>query len=489
MTDLDTYILTRPTNWHGGVGLWQSVDAVTSSVSANRFGAANAGVSAPLSGVYRTLAEAQAVYPHATSLDDELDWCAIQAAVNYLDTQSGGVVELSADHYIVNKPITIENSVRVILRGAGARTQISTLSTGLEAIVIFRNASQGGMQDITVKINGGASATYGVLVTASTSTQGVSLYNCTVDGGSGTLQDGFAVGCDTVADVAQTSFFHCTASGCTGAGFRLGNGTAGNVLDTRMYSIVATQCARGVYFDGSAGQVWGFGVDSNTTADFSRSSMCSSPILIEGGRSESSKRFWDTSGGTFAQPVVIRDVMVVDFTDVAGNVVNHATASPITIEDSTFRNGAADVTMTFGTGASVCSVTARNVFTEGTPFSTNASNSWRSMDIANCWTVNSSGVPTVGTGVNKRGHGIAHQRITTGEIAAGASALVTVTWSIPFGGTSYTVVASVLDATTAAASLRVVHVESRSETAVVVRVENTAAGALTGTLHVMAMQD
>lgn len=86
-------------------------------------------------------------------------------------------------------------------------------------------------------------------------------------------------------------------------------------------------------------------------------------------------------------------------------------------------------------------------------------------------------------------NGLQQGRITTGSIGAGASALVTFIWPTAFKDTSYTVTAGVLNATAAAASLRVVHVETISTTQVAVRVENTSAGALTGTLHIIALHD
>lgn len=81
------------------------------------------------------------------------------------------------------------------------------------------------------------------------------------------------------------------------------------------------------------------------------------------------------------------------------------------------------------------------------------------------------------------------ERVTTGSIGAGLSALVTLTWAAAFADANYTVQASVVDATAAVASLRVVHIETISATAVAVRVENTSAGALTGVLHVTAIHD
>lgn len=56
-------------------------------VSVKRFGAIGDGDSHPLSGYFPTLAAAQAVYPHAVSLSDEIDWCAIQACINYCAPQ------------------------------------------------------------------------------------------------------------------------------------------------------------------------------------------------------------------------------------------------------------------------------------------------------------------------------------------------------------------------------------------------------------------
>lgn len=95
----------------------------------------------------------------------------------------------------------------------------------------------------------------------------------------------------------------------------------------------------------------------------------------------------------------------------------------------------------------------------------------------------------ISSGVANNGGGIKHQRITTGSINATSSALVTVTWTTAFPDTNYTVTCSVQDATAAALSLVVVHIETLSASAVAVRVANTSAGALTGTLHIMAIHD
>jgi len=96
---------------------------------------------------------------------------------------------------------------------------------------------------------------------------------------------------------------------------------------------------------------------------------------------------------------------------------------------------------------------------------------------------------TVTTGVTPDGGGLKHGRVTTGSIGAGVSAVVTLTWTTAFADANYTVNASVLNSTAATASLKIVHIETQTAAAVTVRVENTSAGALTGTLHVIAIHD
>jgi len=95
----------------------------------------------------------------------------------------------------------------------------------------------------------------------------------------------------------------------------------------------------------------------------------------------------------------------------------------------------------------------------------------------------------VDAGITANSGGIKHSRVTTGSIAGASTALVTVTWGTAFADDSYTVLASVQDSTATSLSLSVVHVETKSATQVQVRVLNNAAGALTGTLQILAVHD
>jgi hypothetical protein len=104
-------------------------------------------------------------------------------------------------------------------------------------------------------------------------------------------------------------------------------------------------------------------------------------------------------------------------------------------------------------------------------------------------TAGNPGRVTLNGGVTTDGGGFKHARVTTGSIGAGASSLVTVTWGTAFADTNYSAVVSVQDSTAAVASLAVVHIESKTASAITVRVENTSAGSLTGTLHAIAVHD
>lgn len=107
--------------------------------SPKAFGAIWDSASHPLSERYATLAEAQAVYPHAVSLTDEIDWAATQAAINQVVLDNfakghdvpqdrwGGVVLLPGGKGRFNRELTLpyrdvytlNKGVGVSLRGPG----------------------------------------------------------------------------------------------------------------------------------------------------------------------------------------------------------------------------------------------------------------------------------------------------------------------------------------------------------------------------------
>lgn len=104
-------------------------------------------------------------------------------------------------------------------------------------------------------------------------------------------------------------------------------------------------------------------------------------------------------------------------------------------------------------------------------------------------TITASTQLTASASVNPDGGGMKHQRVSTGSLGPGVGTVVTLTWPTAFADANYTVVVSVLDTTAADASLSIIHIESQSAAAITVRVLNSSAGNITGTLQAIAMHD
>lgn len=72
------------------------IASFTGAIHVGRFAYAGTPIgdktSRPLSTLFATLAEAQAVFPHATALTNEHDCCVVQAAINYAVSRGGGTV-------------------------------------------------------------------------------------------------------------------------------------------------------------------------------------------------------------------------------------------------------------------------------------------------------------------------------------------------------------------------------------------------------------
>ena len=115
---------------------WVRVGGAT--VSANEFGGIADGDSHPLSQRYATLAAAQMVYPHATSLTNEIDWAAIQGAINAAQLEQGTSqnnaivatqVLIEAGTWVVNKKIEITKTGLVVEGQGNDLTFIRILSS------------------------------------------------------------------------------------------------------------------------------------------------------------------------------------------------------------------------------------------------------------------------------------------------------------------------------------------------------------------------
>ncbi len=98
-------------------------------------GAVADGASHPLSSRFGNLDAARKQYPHATTMVDEIDWCALQGAINAADQRGGGAVYVpnTGRAYRLNRALTV-NPNRVTVRGDGSTLDFRTLEFAESAI-------------------------------------------------------------------------------------------------------------------------------------------------------------------------------------------------------------------------------------------------------------------------------------------------------------------------------------------------------------------
>lgn len=97
-----------------GFGSWTLEEKLNRMLDVYDFGAVGDGASHQLSTRYATLAEAQAVYPHAVALTDEIDWAAIQAAINAASLQSPvGYIYCNRGSFILNRQLVATKTIGI----------------------------------------------------------------------------------------------------------------------------------------------------------------------------------------------------------------------------------------------------------------------------------------------------------------------------------------------------------------------------------------
>ena len=117
-------------------GLNQSIsDFVSDAATVKTYGAFGDGTSHPLSSVYSTIELARAVYPHAMSLSDEIDWAAIQMSV--IERSS---TYIPAGSYRINRPILIDSSDKSIT-GAGDDVSSLVATASIDAVISTSSSS------------------------------------------------------------------------------------------------------------------------------------------------------------------------------------------------------------------------------------------------------------------------------------------------------------------------------------------------------------
>jgi hypothetical protein len=90
----------------------------------NRYWECRDAVTHPLSSLYDNLLQAQADFPCAVAMTDELAWCAIQTACS--NAVAGDEVFIPKGIYLVNKPITCAHSINFVMEGTISYTGAHT---------------------------------------------------------------------------------------------------------------------------------------------------------------------------------------------------------------------------------------------------------------------------------------------------------------------------------------------------------------------------
>jgi hypothetical protein len=205
----------------------------------------------------------------------------------------------------------------------------------------LENAAGSAVRDLRLFCDRNRGFTHGVHVTCRPvgggpgSTQAVSFERVACAG----FPVAFAVGADTGQDVSEIGFHDCVGE-ATEAAFLLGNGSSANVLNVRMFGCGARESRYGVKVMGCPFAWYGGTAQHNSEADFYVWTPNTAPIVIDGVRSEHSRRFffW-ASGNTYAMPVSIRGCHVSAWTAPDGIVVLQGSNSPLSVSDCVFNAG------------------------------------------------------------------------------------------------------------------------------------------------------
>jgi hypothetical protein len=169
--------ISPPLRWQGG-----DITFNERVLNVRNYGAVADGSSHPLSGYYGTLAAAQAVYPHATALTQEIDWAAIQGALNAARTGlNGRVVYAPSGNYYLNANLSIPEGVT--LKGTWHSGQMNKRTGGW---TIAESPTVGGTT-FSIKVGSGTGPVPGAIGSAeSTGNYGTAFLtvgaNATVEG-------------------------------------------------------------------------------------------------------------------------------------------------------------------------------------------------------------------------------------------------------------------------------------------------------------------
>ncbi len=134
---------------------------------------------------FLNLGEAQAEYPHATRLDNQIDWAAIQAAINTVSS-FGGVVFIPPGTFLIDSPLTASDlflygadkhkSVIKTIRSMPMVELADSSASTLENLTFHNTASYSDMADVGI-----SAKTHNII--RAIGANNVSITKCILDGG------------------------------------------------------------------------------------------------------------------------------------------------------------------------------------------------------------------------------------------------------------------------------------------------------------------
>ena len=129
------------------------------------FGAIGDGTSHKLSERYTTLAEAQKVYPHAVSLDDEIDWCALIAFFMAFKTNVESHIRFDwSGKFVINKPLSLIDTTGSFVKSMFGDLKLLLNNFGVSMYVLRLHGRGLNLQATTISLNVARLAKYGILV-------------------------------------------------------------------------------------------------------------------------------------------------------------------------------------------------------------------------------------------------------------------------------------------------------------------------------------
>lgn len=206
------------------------------AINVKSFGAIGDWSSHKLNSIFLSLEEAKKVYPCASSLDDEIDWCAIQTALN-----NSTNVYIPYGGYTINKTLLLKDGT--ILKGASNKAS-QILYSPKDKILFDTNAENSYITISDMAISNTNLSPSGTCGTDNTAIA-INYKSCTYGHFNNLKIYGFDVGIDFGSNSWVQNVYNCTIQNCNKA--IKGGGEFNSIAINK---VIALFCDYGFYIGG-----------------------------------------------------------------------------------------------------------------------------------------------------------------------------------------------------------------------------------------------